>query len=154
MNPNSPSDVTRTQNSAKLGRGMKASHYGTCLCGATEWLACGVPSSVHYCHCSMCRRWTGSPFATLIWFARVDVKWTGRPPVSFRSSPLATRSHCGLCGTPMYLEYPGQTDIALTVGTMNNPEMVTPTHHYGCESRLPWVDIGQALPARPTEESW
>jgi hypothetical protein len=54
----------------------------------------------------------------------------------------------------MYLDYPGQTDIALTVGTMNNPEMVMPTHHYGCESRLPWVDIGLALPARPTEESW
>jgi hypothetical protein len=34
---------------------------GGCLCRAVTWSADALPSSVHYCHCTLCRRWTGSP---------------------------------------------------------------------------------------------
>ena len=45
-------------------------------------------------------------------------------------------------------------DIALTVGSLDEPQSVTPTHHCGVESRLPWVDIGAGLPAEPAKEKW
>jgi len=92
----------------------------------------------------MCRRWTGGPFATLAWFGRDAVQWTGTA-VAFRSSPIAIRTHCGACGTPLSLAYDARDDVALTVH---------PTHHYGAESRIAWVDIGPALPAKPTREQW
>jgi hypothetical protein len=101
----------------------------------------------------MCRRWTGGPFATLAWFARDAVQWTGTP-VAFRSSPIAIRTHCGACGTPLSLAYDARDDVALTVGTFDKPEAVHPTHHYGAESRIAWADIGPALPAKPTREQW
>jgi hypothetical protein len=126
---------------------------GRCLCGATEWKADVDPTDVHYCHCSMCRRWTGGPFATLAWYPRGSVSWTKRHPVEFRSSPIAVRSHCGTCGSPFHLAYDGQNDIALAVGSMDAPEALLPTHHYGAESRLPWADIGRSLPARAIEET-
>jgi len=101
----------------------------------------------------MCRRWTGGGFATLVWFAENAVTWRGTPVV-FRSSPIAVRSHCGACGTPLYLKYDSRNDIALAAGTLDAPQSVTPTHHYGVEGRLPWADIGRGLPERETRESW
>ena len=127
---------------------------GACLCEAIRWRAEEAPRSVHHCHCSMCRRWTGGAFATLAWFARATVRWTGSKPAVFRSSPIARRSHCSRCGTPLALAYDARPDIAFTVGTLDNPEAVEPTHHYGVESRLCWADIGSNLPGKPTRETW
>jgi hypothetical protein len=127
---------------------------GGCLCGATRWQAAAAPRAVHHCHCGMCRRWTGSGLATLVWFERRHVAWPGSPPEIFRSSPIATRSHCARCGTPLALAYDARADIALAAGTLDRPEAVTPTHHYGVEGRLPWADIGAALPVRETKERW
>jgi hypothetical protein len=102
----------------------------------------------------MCRRWTGSGFATLVWFERRDIAWQREAPADFRSSPIAIRSHCGRCGTPLALAYDGRTDIGLAVGTLDDPAAVMPRHHYGVEGRLPWVDIGKDLPTKETRERW
>jgi len=126
---------------------------GGCLCGAIQWRADVDPTVVHYCHCSMCRRWTGSPFATLAWYPRPSVSWTNQP-VEFRSSPIAVRSHCGICGTPLHLAYDGQNEVGLAIGSMDAPQGLRPSHHYGAEARLSWVDIGPALPSKDTEEAW
>jgi hypothetical protein len=126
---------------------------GGCLCGAVRWQTAGPPVAVHHCHCGMCRRWTGAAFATLAWFPRDAVRWTGAP-LARRSSPIAVRSHCSACGTPLALAYDSRDDIALTVGSMDAPQLVTPTHHYGIEGRLPWADIGAGLPGKPTRERW
>ncbi|TBR23748.1 MAG: GFA family protein [Reyranella sp.] len=102
----------------------------------------------------MCRRWTGAAFATLVWFDRTDVEWRRGSPAIHRSSPVATRAHCPTCGTPLYLAYDSRDDIALTAGSLDNPQAVTPTSHYGVESRLKWADIGRDLRTGKTRESW
>ena len=82
-----------------------------------------------------------------------DIFWSGLA-ASFRASPIALRSHCAACGTPLSLAYDARDDIALTVGSMDEPQSVTPTHHYGVEGRLAWADIGSDLPGKPTKERW
>ena len=44
--------------------------HGGCLCGAIRFTLEAVPRAVHYCHCSMCRRATGGPFAVIVSFER------------------------------------------------------------------------------------
>ena len=102
----------------------------------------------------MCRRWTGGGFATLVWFPFDAVRWSGETPEVFRSSPIAVRTHCGYCGTPLALRYDNDDAVALTAGSMDNPEAIRPDHHYGIEARLSWADIGPGLPGEKTEESW
>jgi hypothetical protein len=102
----------------------------------------------------MCRRWTGAAFATLVWFPRRSVRWSGVAPACFRSSPIALRTHCGICGTSLSLAYDTRDEVALAAGTLDHPETVTPTHHYGVESRLPWADIGGSLRTVHTRERW
>jgi hypothetical protein len=127
---------------------------GGCQCGAIRWRASAKPRDVHHCHCGMCRRWTGAAFATLVWFKAVDLQWQGEAPTLYRSSPIATRSHCAQCGTPLALIYDARDDIAVTIGTLDHPAAVTPSHHYGSEGRLPWADIGAGLPTKTTKEKW
>lgn len=126
---------------------------GRCLCGDTSWSTSVPPKIVHHCHCSMCRRWTGAAFATLVWFERSDVRWEGTPAM-FRASPIATRSHCGRCGTPMALSYDDRTDIALAAGTLDDPEQVMPVHNYGAESGISWAGLVGELPEKETKERW
>ena len=95
----------------------------------------------------------GGGFATLVWFEDHVLSWQGTLIV-FRSSPIAQRAHCGGCGTPLYLKYDSRSDTAVTAGSLDEPQTVTPTHHYGVEGRLHWADIGRDLPGRETRESW
>lgn len=131
---------------------------GGCLCGAMRYVLRSAPR-VHYCHCSMCRRSTGSAFAVLAWVRWDDVGWAGDTLRPYRSSPIARRSFCGDCGSSLTLHYDEGSgvdteEVAFHVGTLDHPERVAPGYHYGVESRLPWADCGAGLPERKTEESW
>lgn len=101
----------------------------------------------------MCRRATGSAFAVLAWVRRDDFKWISEAkPRERRSSPIATRSFCADCGTPLTLIYDrGETEIAVHTGTFDRPDGLSPSYHYGIEGRLSWVDCGNGLPGKPTD---
>lgn len=104
-------------------------------------------------HC-LCRRWTGAAFAALVWFARTDTAWHGKEPATYRSSPIAVRSHCAPCGTPLALAYDGRDDIAVTAGSLDDPQRVAPAYNYGVEGKLSWSQAARGLPGKPTRERW
>lgn len=126
---------------------------GGCLCGAIRYEAVG-PLRVHYCHCSMCRKATGSAFAVLAWLDTTRLRWLAGQPRLFRSSPIARRGFCGNCGSALMLVYENSDETALHVGTFDRPDDAVPKYHYGSEGRLPWVDCGSSLPDHETEEQW
>jgi hypothetical protein len=100
----------------------------------------------------MCRRATGGPFAVLAWIDRHNLRWITLPPALRRSSPIAERGFCPECGTPLLLSYDGRSDIALTVGSLDDAASWAPASNYGVEGRLPWVDCGKGLPEADTKE--
>jgi hypothetical protein len=133
---------------------------GGCLCGAVRYRIRADPETgldpaslpATYCHCSMCRKATGGGFATLLAIPRDAVAWTGEPPATYRSSPVATRGFCSRCGSPLFYDGDSEVTLAITVGSLDDASVVRPDHHYGIESRLPWVDCGRDLPGRETTE--
>lgn len=125
---------------------------GGCLCGDCRYKFEGKPPYSGYCHCDMCKKATGGPFAVFFQTDRAKLTWTGRAPSSYRSSPIATRGFCPTCGSPLYLQYDGDSIIRLTVGSFDRPERITPQGHYGAESRLQWADCGKGLPEEETQE--
>jgi len=124
---------------------------GRCLCGAITYRVEALVRDVHHCHCGMCRRATGALFATLAWIRRDAVTWSGSPPARFRSSAIATRGFCAHCGTSLFLDYDGNDQLALLLGAFDDPGRFRPSHHYGVEGRLPWVDIQNELPEKQTD---
>ncbi|MVA82534.1 GFA family protein [Agrobacterium vitis] len=101
----------------------------------------------------MCKRSTGSPFAVLVRISARSLAWkTGAPLMIYRSSPIARRGFCSKCGSPLFLQYDDDGLIRLTVGTLDHPERMVPTGHYGVEGRLAWAVIGVGLPEEETQE--
>ncbi|WP_352562841.1 GFA family protein [Mesorhizobium australicum] len=134
--------------------GAKVELNGGCLCGRIRFNVTSEPR-VHYCHCDMCRRATGSAFAVLAWVPSPDLTWIDATPAYRRSSPIAQRGFCPACGSPLTLAYdvsPGE--IALHVGTFDDPARLEPRYNYGSGQRLGWVCCGVDLPRRETEERW
>lgn len=134
---------------------------GGCQCGAVRYALFAKPEGAHLCHCRMCQKAVGGPFAALAPVRLDDFAWTRSAPATFRSSTVAARDYCAACGTPLtfrYLDGPGDDGgvgawIDVTIGSLDRPEDVPPLCHYGTESRIPWLDRIRALPCSRTEES-
>jgi hypothetical protein len=125
---------------------------GGCLCGKRRYRFDAPPVAVGFCHCNMCKKATGGPFAVLVRVSDADLEWQDDKPSVYRSSPIATRGFCPDCGSPLFLNYDRDAFIRLTLGSLDHPEQVQPEGHYGIESRLPWVDCWTDLPAEETQE--
>ena len=73
---------------------------GQCMCGAVTVTMVPAKPEIHACHCSMCRRWTGS--ALLEIDAAPGTRKADGPVRSFKSSDWAERASCGTCGSPLW----------------------------------------------------
>ena len=72
---------------------------GRCLCGAVTVRVGRHRGAVGACHCSRCRRWTGS---ALFAFEAEELTFEG--PVKRWDHEIAERAFCGECGTLLWLK--------------------------------------------------
>ena len=102
---------------------------GSCLCGKVSYEIRSSPRSMYYCHCSMCRKATGSSFATNMLIRAEDfVVLSGREVVkSFQSSPNEYRHFCSECGSPIYGEALKRTGVvSVRCGTLDTDPIIRP----------------------------
>ncbi len=128
------------------GRAVLAT--GGCQCGAVRYALHAEPAS-SICHCRMCQKAVGGPFAALAMVSPQDLTWTRGAPALFASSSMASRGFCAACGTP--LTYQNARGIEVTVGSLDDPAAAAPTEQSGVEARLPWFETLASLPAQPTD---
>jgi len=126
---------------------------GGCQCGAVRYLITGPPERVHLCHCRMCQKAVGGPFAALARVRRGDFAWTRGTPAAFASSSLSHRDFCAACGTPLTFRYDDADTISVTLGSLDRPQDVAPVRHYGIEGRIGCLDRIGRLPAETTPDS-
>ena len=65
---------------------------GGCQCGAIRFALKAPPVKVSVCHCRMCQKASGAPFASFADIEKDDFAWTRGKPASFRSSSIALES--------------------------------------------------------------
>jgi hypothetical protein len=64
---------------------------------------------------------------------------SGRPHTVFR---------CPICGTAVWSEYGGLKTLRFVrVGTLDNPQALTPDVHIYTRSRQPWITLPAGVPA-------
>ncbi len=75
---------------------------GSCLCGDVGWDS-GELTILHHCHCSLCRKAHGAPFASWAYAAAEEFRWlNGEDGIGeFESSPGFVRPFCRRCGSSL-----------------------------------------------------
>lgn len=127
---------------------------GGCQCGAIRFAVKTAPVKISICHCRMCQKASGAPFASFADIDREDFAWTKGRPAAFRSSSIAERDFCSACGTPLSFRRIDGPRIEIMTGTFDRPDRVIPTRQFGTESRLGWV-VGIAnLPSQTTIQNY
>ncbi len=96
-------------------------HHGQCLCGAVHYRVAGGLRPVIACHCSQCRRATGS-YMTATAAMRETLTVEGAENITwFTSSDTARRGFCKHCGSNLFWEGKDLPYTSITAGSLDGP---------------------------------
>ncbi len=116
---------------------------GSCQCGAVKFQVSGPFESFFLCHCSRCRKDTGSAHAANLFSTVAKITWlSGEDRIKTYRVPESRheKSFCSECGSAV----PGiQMDGALLVvpaGSLDTPVDIRPNAHICLSSRANWDD--------------
>lgn len=98
---------------------------GGCLCGAVQFELRGPLRDVINCHCIQCRR-THGHFAAYTSVApdRFTLR-EDRGLAWYRSSEIARRGFCRICGSSLFWEPADGSRISVAAGTLDAPTGLT-----------------------------
>jgi hypothetical protein len=121
---------------------------GKCMCGAVEY---AVDDAFEYsmnCHCSNCRRTTGSAFKPFAGIGRQRlrvVKGEGAALI-YGNADDAHDVHCSTCGSLLYSVVREGAYVHVAMGTLVDAPSIRPTGHIFVGSKAPWYEITDDLP--------
>ena len=102
---------------------------GRCVCGAVQFDVTGPLRSVIYCHCHMCRRWSGHIVAATACQAdrlrlrcATTLSW-------YQSSAKARRGFCMVCGSSLFWMPSSGEYVAIMAGTLDAPTNLSASEH-------------------------
>jgi hypothetical protein len=120
---------------------------GECNCGAVKFEIATELSGIYMCHCSICRRFTGSSGIAVVVVPNEQFRWVqGRDLVTTWKKPGAEWEawFCSVCGSAV----PGENDPRTTfvpAGSINQGgEALKVVHHVWVGSKAAWDEIGDA----------
>jgi hypothetical protein len=125
---------------------------GGCACGDVRYALHISPLIVHACHCTDCRRLTGSAYAVNAWIEQEFVEQKSGTLCKFERKGGSGSPHdvhfCSRCGTAVWSRYhraPG-TYWWVRVGTLDRPDLVSPDVHIWTRSKHPSVTLPDGVP--------
>ena len=122
---------------------------GACLCGAIKVELKGSIESIIHCHCSLCRKNSGTAYATN-GFVNADEFSVLDPHNKLNYYAFKEGKHrhfCSVCACPIFSsnsENPSKLRIRL--GILDSDINERPTSHNFMSSKANWDDLDAALP--------
>jgi len=121
---------------------------GSCLCGDIAFEIDGPIEQIAHCHCSMCRKFHGGPFATFAVASPRDFHWRqgAEKAVHYRSSDSGWRNFCPRCGSGVPASPEGGPFALIPLGNVAEDPETRPSLHFFVGSKAPWHRIPDDLP--------
>jgi hypothetical protein len=120
---------------------------GKCLCGAVHYAVADQFVYAANCHCSNCRRATGSAFKPFAGIERDKLGITkGEDSLMIFGDENANDTHCRLCGSLLYSVVRDGAFVHVTMGTLLDDPTIRPTKHIFVGSKARWFTITDDLP--------
>ncbi len=116
---------------------------GSCLCGIIKFQILETPSMVANCHCRMCQKQHGAPFATYLTFKKENLIFiAGHDKLhSYNSSSTILRKFCSNCGSN--IEWSGHPEyqdwVSVPATLLDAAFEPTEVGNYYIESKCSWV---------------
>ncbi len=112
---------------------------GSCLCGARAYEIDGEIDGVWVCHCSLCRKASGSNGNSILIVPVERFRWVKGEDhgVTFALRSTYAITRCKTCGTPL----PAETDaknVYVTAGTLDTPLGAGVRGRQFCASKADW----------------
>ena len=123
------------------------------LCGAVRYRARGPFVRFAHCHCSRCRKASGSGHSTNLVVDPTHLEWIeGEDQVERFDLPTArsfATTVCRKCGVPMPRVSRDGQRVIIPAGSLDEPPTVQPTARIFWQSRAPWSCSADDLPRFP-----
>jgi hypothetical protein len=121
---------------------------GSCLCGAVRYEATGEPKRFVHCHCSRCRKATGTGHASNLFLQPGALRWlAGEDRVRSFKVPEAkrfTNVFCESCGSRLPRQ--AMDAVILPAGSLDGEAPMKPQGRIFYESRAAWSCGTEELP--------
>ncbi|WP_041360701.1 GFA family protein [Methylococcus capsulatus] len=129
---------------------MSVSLKGSCLCGAVKYEVKGDPQRFYHCHCSRCRKSSGTGHATNLFLANAELVFaSGQSLLKQFKVPEAkrfTRQFCSRCGSQVARYVPEIDGVVIPAGSLDDEAPIQPQARIFWDSRAHWSCDGDALP--------
>lgn len=121
---------------------------GTCLCGRVQFRVRGPFDSFHLCHCSQCRRSTGSAHAANIFTSADRLQWLSGEDLIKRYDPeeedVISKAFCSHCGSLVPYTSRQSGRLIIPAGSLQDPPGIDPVDNIFWRDRADWYDAGLA----------
>ena len=120
---------------------------GKCFCGAVAYTVADEFLYAAYCHCSNCRRTTGSAFKPFAGIEREKlVLAKGHEDLMVFGEDDGNDTHCKICGSLLYSVVRDGAYVHVAMGTLVDAPTIRPSKHIFVGSKAPWFTITDGLP--------
>jgi hypothetical protein len=123
---------------------------GSCLCRKVSFEITGNMGVFQYCHCSRCRKVTGSAHAANLFVSPEHFRWLSGEDNVGRYDPDFTKyfatCFCKTCGSSLpWLSKSGKV-VIVPAGTLDQDPGIRPSKNIFCGSRPDWYTSAESLP--------
>jgi hypothetical protein len=126
---------------------------GSCLCGGVKYEVTGEPKRFYHCHCSRCRKATGTGHASNLFLQPAVLKWlSGEGQVVSFKVPEAKRfanTFCANCGGRLPRQAKDSDIVMIPAGSLDDAAPISPQANIFSGSRASWSCTDDELPAYP-----
>jgi len=126
---------------------------GSCLCGAVQFQFARATGPFELCHCSRCRKASGSAFAAALGVLRKDFELlegsdliaSYEAPI-LRNPPAYRVCFCRRCGSPVPDPFGASLFMEVPAGLLDDDPQLQPDKHIFVELNPRWFPIHDGLP--------
>jgi hypothetical protein len=120
---------------------------GKCFCGAVGYTVADEFLYAANCHCSNCRRTTGSAFKPFAGIQREKLTVSaGLGELLVYGDANANDTRCPKCGSLLFSVVRDGAFVHVAMGTLIDDPTIRPSKHIFVDSKAPWHVITDDLP--------
>ena len=118
---------------------------GSCLCGGVRFEVTAPFLSANHCHCSRCRKHSGTfggtqgrvPREGFRLLAGEELIRVWKPPDEGR-----VKAFCSVCGSSVFGgDWPEGDQVSIRLGSLDGDPGIRPQFHHYVASRAPWDEL-------------